>query len=365
MLPRAKPRLKEIAATLGVSITTVSRALAGYPDVSADTRRLVRETAERLGYVPSRVGRMLVSGRTDFIGMLLSVHEGQLADSFLGQFVGGLSKGLADRGKDLFIATVTEGQSDLKVLGDIIDGNRADAIVINRTRADDERIDFLLDRRFPFVAHGRRLDQDRPFAWYDTDGETAFAMAATQLIGLGHHRFGLLTITENFTFAAFRRRGLEGALHRAGLDLKPDNVAAVPFYDRQAAEAAVSRLLGKDDRPTALVAVVDSLAMTALDVARRLGVDVPGDISVIGFDNVPVAAYTDPPLSTFDQQTHQSGAAMAAMVVELIGKPGATVEPRLIEPPFVPRESHGPAPPERRAGRGKSKRAAGPRVRTI
>ena len=100
---------------------------------------------------------MLVSGRTDFIGMVLPVRDGHLMDSFLGEFVAGLSEGLTARGRDLFIATAPRLHGEAEVVRHIIDGDRADAIVINRTEIDDQRVHVLASRQFPFVAHGRLL----------------------------------------------------------------------------------------------------------------------------------------------------------------------------------------------------------------
>jgi LacI family transcriptional regulator len=304
--------------------------------------------AREMGYVPSRAGRMLVSGRTDFIGMLLSVYEGQLSSPFLGSFVSGLAEAFAAAGRDLFISTVAATQSEREVIDHIINGKRADALVINRTWVNDERVSYLIDRGFPFVSHGRVLGESRPFSWFDTDGEAAFAAAAERLIALGHTRFGLLTIEESFTFATLRRAGLERALAAAGLRLDPADVAAVPIANRRAGEEAAARLLARADRPTAILGITDSFALYILEAAKRAGIVVPDELSVIGFDNVPVAAYSDPPLSTFDQRVSDSAAAVAAMVVALLEKGSAAIGTTLIEAPFIARASHGPAPVRRR-----------------
>jgi LacI family transcriptional regulator len=349
MAPRRQTGLRQLASELGVSITTVSRALAGYPDVSAATRALVTARAEERGYVPSKVGRMLVSGRTDFIGMVLPVRGGNLIDAFLGEFVTGLSEGLGAHARDLFIATATTSQPELEVLRHIVDGDRADGIVLNRTEIDDERVRFLARRRFPFVAHGRVLtDMPAPFTWFDTDGEAAFAEAAERLIALGHRSFGLITIADPFTFAHLRRRGLELALAAAGLALRPEHVLSVPMADRRASIAAAEELLARNDRPTAILGITDAQALAVLEVAARRSISVPDEISVIGFDDVPVAAYASPPLSTFDQRARESAGIVAEMIIENLAKGPAAVASRLIRPEFAARGSHGPAPKPRR-----------------
>ena len=345
MAVKRQTRLRELASDLGVSITTVSRALAGYPDVSESTRTRVTEAAKARGYVPSRVGRMLVSGRTDFIGMVLPVRDGHLMDSFLGEFVAGLSEGLTARGRDLFIATAPRLNGEADVVRHMIDGDRADAIVINRTEIDDQRIRVLAERQFPFVSHGRILSAPNDFAWFDTDGTAAFADAARMLIGLGHRRFGLLTIAEPFTFAHLRRRGLEQALSEAGLDLPRSAIRSVPMMDEAAAIAAAAELLSSDDRPTAIFGVTDNQAIAVLKAAAACSLAVPDDLSVIGFDDLPISAYAQPALSTFDQHARESAAVIAGMVTDLLDKGPQAVASRLIKPEFTARASHGPAPP--------------------
>ena len=345
--PRRQTGLKSLASELGVSITTVSRALAGYDDVSAETRARVKAAAIEQGYVPSRAGRMLVSGRTDFIGMVLPMRGGHLIDAFLGEFVAGLSGGLAEVGRDLFLATATGEQTELEVLRHIVDGDRADAIVLNRTEYEDARVDFLARRRFPFVAHGRVLAGAEPRVWFDTDGEAAFGQAAERLVALGHRRFGLVTIAEPLTFAHLRRRGLERALAMAGLRLTPEVVVAASMSDRDSALSAARRLLTMDGRPTAILGITDAQALAVLEVAANLSISVPEDLSVIGFDDVPVAAYASPGLSTFDQHARESANIVAGMTIELLERGPDRVQSRLIRPQFMARGSHGPAPAEK------------------
>lgn len=344
MTGRRQTRLKELAAELGLSITTVSRALAGYSDVAAATRERVAAAAERLGYVPSRAGRMLVSGRTDFVGMVLPVRDGQMIDPFVGAFVTGLSEGLAAHGRDLFIGTVPGSRSELDVIRHIVEGARADALVLFRIEIEDARVRYLLDRRFPFISHGRALAESRPYLWFDTDGEAAFGEAVRMLVSLGHRDFALLTVAEPYSFAVLRRRGAEAALAAAGLAFAPSAVVAVPMLDREAALAAARRILQSSPRPSAMLCVTDTLALAFLEAARDLSISVPEAVSVIGFDDVPISAYSHPPLSTFDQRARQSANQVADMLVAAIESGAEAAAPRLVQPDFVARGSHGPAP---------------------
>jgi LacI family transcriptional regulator len=348
MTNRRQTRLKELAAELGLSITTVSRALAGYSDVAAATRERVAAAAVRLGYVPSRVGRMLVSGRTDFVGMVLPVREGRMIDPFIGAFVTGLSEGLAAHGRDLFIGTVPGNRSELEVIKHIVESARADALVLFRTEIEDARVAYLIDRRFPFISHGRALAETRPYLWFDTDGEAAFAEAVRLLLALGHRDFALLTVAEPYSFAALRRRGAEAALAAAGLAMPPGAIVSVPMLDREAALAASRRILDLSPRPSAVLCVIDALALAFLESAASLSVSIPEEISVIGFDDVPVSPYSRPPLSTFDHRARQSANEVADMIVATLANGVEAMEPRLVQATFVARGSHGPPPHSRR-----------------
>jgi LacI family transcriptional regulator len=348
--------LKSLASDLGLSVTTVSRALAGYSDVSAETRRRVVLAAEASNYVPNRAGRMLVSGRSDFIGMLLPVRGDEIIDSYLSEFIVGLSNGLTRRGRDLFLAAVPRGEDDLVVLRHMVDSQRADAVVLYRTFCDDPRVAFLLERRVPFISHGRTLTRDMDYAWFDTDGHAAFAGATRMLVDLGHREFAFFGPVQPYAYAHFRRRGLQDALREAGLELKPERIVTAPAGDGAAVAQAAERLLDATPRPTAILGAKDQFALAIVQAAARRRLSVPGNLSVIGFDDLPLAAYAAPPLSTFAQRMVESAEAVADMIVDRLEHGPQAVAPRLIESPFIARASHGPAPVRKRRPSRNSRR---------
>jgi len=342
-ITRPRPRLKDLAEALDLSVTTVSRALGGHDDVSQETQQRVKSKAEQMGYVPSRAGRMLVSGATRSVCLVIPAHDPTFIDPFLGAFVTSLGEGLAEHDLDLFIRTVSRGQCELEVIQDIMSTGRADAVVITRTERDDPRVRFLIDQNFPFVSHGRVKSEGRAYAWYDSDGEQAFEMATELLIGLGHHRFAYLGIEEPFSFVDYRWSGMEKALANAGLALPPSHRISPRRGCRDGVLVACHSVLDLDPRPTAVLAAVDELALCLLDVATEREIAIPNELSVIGFDNLPVSAYAKPPLSTFDHEPGGSAAHVAAMLADQIDKPDAPREPLLAPARFVPRASHGPA----------------------
>jgi LacI family transcriptional regulator len=322
----------------------VSRALAGHEQIALETRKRVTTAANELGYVPNRAARTLVSGRSGFVGMVLPIRGPNLVDSFLGEFVTGLGEGLVPHGTDLILAAAALGQSELAVLRHVVESGRADGVVVTRIAEVDERLAYLRERQFPFVAHGRLLGADFPYNWLDTDGAHAFGEAFDMLYDLGHRHFGLVTISEPMTFRHLRQDGLAAAMAKRGDPSVRLDVATAPRFDRGARIQAVNRMLQGPGRPTAIVALFDELALTIMEEAARAGLSIPRDLSVIGFDNIVASAYAPPGLTTFDASIRQCAREIAEMLLAVITQRSNEALTRLIRPTLVSRASHGPAP---------------------
>ena len=336
--------LRELAARLDVSVGTVSRALSGDAAIALKTRERVARAAKEFGYVPNQAARQLVSGRSGFVGFVMPVRGPNFIDAYLGEFLTGLGEGLVEHGMDLFIATVPAGRSELSVLRHVVESGRADGVVVPRIGEVDERLAYLMERDFPFVAHGRMLDASASFNWLDADSEAAFGETFDLLYDLGHRHFGLVSISDPMTFRHLRERGLREAIARRG---DPDvvlDIASAPRFDRGATVAAVNSLIHAERRPTAIIGLFDELALTILEESARAGLSVPRDLSVVGFDNITAAAYAPPGLTTFEARTRESAREIAGMLVGVIEKKPAASVTRLIAPKLIARSSHGPVP---------------------
>ena len=339
-----RPTLKELAAELDISVATVSRALGGYEDISLKTRERVSSKAREMGYVANSAGRMLRSGRSDFVGLVVPVRGPHLVDAFLGEFVTGLGEQLTEHGLDLILATTSAGKSEMDVLRKVVESGRADGVILNRIAETDDRVKFLQDKNFPFVTHGRVLGDELGQNWIDTDGSHAFREAFEVLYSLGHRKFGLLTIDDPMTFRHFREAGLEDAIAtKSDPDVSLQRAGAQRF-DEDGLRAACRGLLSAQDRPTAVLALFDELAVILLREAEKLGISVPDQLSIIGYDNLPSAAVVPPGLTTFDQQIRTCSRALVDMLVGAIRAPEKQQECRLFQPKFLPRGTHGPAP---------------------
>jgi LacI family transcriptional regulator len=336
--------LRELAARLDVSVGTVSRALSGDPAIALKTRERVAEAAKEYGYVPNLAARQLVSGRSGFVGFVMPVRGPNFIDSYLGEFLTGLAEGLVEHGMDLIIATVPTGRSELSVLRHVVESGRADGVVVPRIGEADERLSYLMERNFPFIAHGRLLDSSAKFNWLDADSVSAFGEAFDLLYDLGHRHFGLVSISDAMTFRHLRERGLRDAIARRGDPTVVLDVASAPRFDRGATVAAVNSLIHAPRRPTAIIGLFDELALTVMEEAARAGLSIPRDLSVVGFDNITASAYAPPGLTTFEARTRESAREIASMLVQVIEKKPSEPLTRLVAPKLVPRASHGPVP---------------------
>ena len=203
--------LKTIAEATGYSVTTVSRALAGYSDVAERTRKLIVETAEQLGYQPNITARQLRQKRTNTVGLILPTFSPRFSDPFFSELLAGIGNQAALSRYDLLISTQAPGPDELEAYRRIAGGQRVDGLLIVRAREQDPRIKYLQEIGLPFVVFGRsHLDQDYPYV--DVNGELGLHVLTKHFIGLGHRRIGYISAPPDLTFAHLRLSGYRRAL---------------------------------------------------------------------------------------------------------------------------------------------------------
>ncbi|MEZ5931915.1 MAG: substrate-binding domain-containing protein [Alphaproteobacteria bacterium] len=332
--------LDQLAERLGLSKTTVSRALAGYPDVSARTRERVQAAAKTHGYQPNPLAQRLRSGRLDTVGLIVPSDLKPVGDAFFVDQVTNISRRLADYGLDLLLSAADPGDKELAALARLVDGRRVDAMIVVRTQRQDPRVDYLLDKGVPFVCHGR-TENAVGYAYVDMDGEASTRLATEQLIERGHQVIAFIGLpSSRLTFAWHRKNGYLRALEEAGLAVDP---ALVRQGDGGKAfgERAAKRLLDLQPRPSAMVCGSDLEAIGALHAIADKGLVAGRDIAVIGHDDLPEAVLTRPPLATMRQPHAAVGVRLAEIVAALIAGGDALSFQEIWPPEFVPRESFG------------------------
>jgi LacI family transcriptional regulator len=335
--------LKDIARKVGLSVTTVSRALAGYDDVAAETRRLIVQTAEEMGYRPNVMARRLQKQRTDTLGFVIPTSGPRFSDPFFGELLAGMGNEAARRDFDLLVSTrspdtIEEAQAYERLVRD----RRVDGVMLTRTRINDVRIAYLLEHDFPFVAFGRTLVEGT-FACVDVDGDLGVWNATQHLIELGHRDIAVVLPPENLMFTTYRRRGFYRAMEAHGLEVRPEWEEHSDLTER-GGYAVACRLLGEAQRPTAIVAGNDLMAIGAMRAAREHGLSVGQEISITGFDDITLAEHAHPALTTVRQPIYEIGRQVCRMLVEILqgAAPPAEGCKVLFEPELVIRQSSGP-----------------------
>lgn len=346
--------LKDIGAELGLSVTTVSRALNGFPEVGADTRERVRRCAERLGYRPNRSAQRLVTGRSGMVGMILKVAPDMSADETFFEVLTGLSAALSARDADLVLA-VDQHADPVVAYARLLERDIIDGFILNAPVPQDPRVDWLQARGVPFVMHGQTAEAvDYPF--YGIDNAAVSADGVALLAGLGHRRIALLNGETRFAYAVDRLRGFGAAMAAEGLAVPEAFVASDKPSESQGYARALAMLSGRcGPRPTAILCASTLIAAGVLRAARDLGLAVPGEVSVMAHDDaLPQlrAIAFEPALTVTCAPLRDACAPLAnALLDHIAGTPAAALQ-IVVRAELILRNSTGPAPAGARAGWG-------------
>ncbi len=331
--------IKDVARRVGKSITTVSRALNDYDDVSSETKALVRRVAAEMGYTPNRTAQRLQKRRSDTIGLVLPTYGPRFSDPFFSEFLAGIGNQTADFGYDLLVSTRAPGDEEMEAYRRKVQGRQVDGLIVVRTRQQDPRVDYLRRIGFPFVAFGR-VQGTLDFPFVDVDGEQGMRQLVRHLAEQGHRRIAYITPPSNLNFAQDRMAGFQAAMVEQGLALDPSLVVEGELTHRSGYQQT-QRLLALADPPTAIVAGNDLMALGAMRAAQEIGLRVGADIAIAGFDNIPMAEHAHPPLTTVDQPIYTIGRMLSAMLIRIIRQEEVGEQQVLLQPSLVVRQSSG------------------------
>jgi LacI family transcriptional regulator len=310
--------IAKVAARAGVGVGTVSRVLNGSPSVSEETRHRVLEAIAALDYQPSAVARALSTGRAHAIGVIAPffTHASVI------ERLRGVSRTLTGAGYQLILLDVERVEQRREFFKSLAVRGRIDGVLSISLAPSDREVRRLQMANLPIVLLDRAQGQLPAITIDDVEGGR---MAAEHLLALGHRRIAFVGDEEEnrfgFDSSAQRREGFTAALAAAGVPLEPELTLRRP-HGRSAARDAAAMVLALDSRPTAVFATSDVQAIGVLDAAQAAGVQVPDELSVIGFDNVEAAGYTG--LTTVAQPLEESGALGAALLLRAMA--GESVE---------------------------------------
>jgi LacI family transcriptional regulator len=317
MMARSRPTSADVAARAGVSRTTVSFVLndtAGV-QISQATRDRVLAAASELGYHPHAPARQLAGGRTHMIGLVLRQSTEQVAgDPFLVETLRGLSSATRSAGFRVMVEPLAaDGQYEA-----LLRSQHADGLIVSGPRVDDPSLRQLLLDGFPIVLQGALPGVEATSV--DVDNVAGARAAVDHLIALGHRRIACITNAPMvYTAAQERVEGYQAALKAAGIEPDPDLLTHGSF-DAPSGHVAMAELLARTSFTAAFVAS-DVVALGAIGALREVGLRVPEDVSVVGFDDVPLVAYFDPPLTTIRVPAFELGQAAGRAVLERIAAP--------------------------------------------
>ncbi len=329
--------LKELSKALGLSQTTVSRALNGYPEVNEATRLRVEEAARRFNYRPNSRAKGLATGRAMVIGHVISASsQNEMVNPIFGDFVAGAVRGYAEHGYSMIVEYV-EDREETTAYRNMVSEGKVDGIVLQSPNVDDPRIANLSDLGVPFVVHGRSSNVTDPYSWVDVNNQRSFQRATEFLIELGHRRIALINGVEDLDFARRRRAGYLQALEDAGI--APDNALMrsdemTEVYGHHAARD----MLRIDNPPTA---ILTASLISALGVRRAIeeaGLVVGRDVSVITHDDdlSYLKNGQDVPIFTATRSSvRDAGVMVAEMLIRMIENPDCGPQTRLLEAELV------------------------------
>ncbi len=307
--PRARVTIRDVAERAGVSVATVSKVINQRYGVAADTMARVQAVISELGYEASLVAQSLRNHRTNVIGILVADLE-----PFSTELLKGAADAIRGSGFELVVYSAGGRAGDMvgwekrylsRLSGTLVDG----AVLVTPTVVD-------LQYGAPVVAVDPHTGSS-DFPTVDADSLTGARLATEYLLGLGHRRIALLAGRSDLQSAKLREEGYREALAAARVPFD-DALVRVGGYDPELSAVAARELLGSARRPTAVFAANDVSAIATIEVARELGLRVPEDVSVVGFDNIPESALCTPPLTTVNQPIRTMGERAVELLIRLI-----------------------------------------------
>ncbi len=337
---KSRTTIGDLAAFLGVTKSTVSRALNDYPDISETTRLRVRKAASAMSYRPLSHAQAIKTGRVRSIGLVLQVSEHDGHRPFLADFLAGITQAASEQDWTLTIATAANVDDAVRLLNKLSEERKADGFILPRTYVNDLRIKALREQLIPFVLYGRTADIAE-CSWFDIAGEDAMVDAVERLYNLGHRRIAFLPGGEGYNYSVLRHEGYKVGLEKVGIEYD-DRLVGNNAVNQEQGRRAADLLLHSRVPPTAIICSVDLAALGAYEAIEHAGLAVGKDISIISYDGIPEGAIVTPSLSTFAVNTRHAGERLTDLLIRRIRGEAAQELRELAQADFLDRQSHGP-----------------------
>jgi LacI family transcriptional regulator len=325
--------IKDVAARAGVSVTTVSHVVNSTRFVSDDARQRVNDAIDELRYVPSALARSLKSNRTGTIGMMTP----NCSNPFFAEVIRGIEDACFAANFNVILCNSDDDFNKQRKYIRVLVEKQVDGLIVFSMGRDNQLGEQLRETGMPHVILDREIKHIEADL-VEVDHEAGAWMATRHLIELGHRRIACITGPLNLAPAQERVQGYRRAMDEAGLDVNKDWEIEGGFTSEKSF-VAMQRLLVLEQTPSAVFACNDLMAIGALCAATQQGLRVPQDVSVIGFDDIALAAYSSPPLTTIVQPKHQLGLMAARFLIDRLADPGLALRREVLEPELCLRQS--------------------------
>jgi DNA-binding LacI/PurR family transcriptional regulator len=308
-----KVSIKDIARAAGVSHSTVSRALRDSHLVNVDTKARIKDLACEMGYSPDARARSLVTGRSYTVGVVVT----SIADPFVAEVVQGVESTAHDHGYTVILSSSnSEPEREIAAV-EMLRAKRVDCVIVTSSRIGALYLEHLERIGGPVVLINNHNEQSGHYTYTVTvDNRHGSFLATSHLIQLGHHRIAYIAGPADHSSDTDRKAGYRQSLRKQGIPYDPTLI--VPGDGRYAGGMhAAGRLLNMSEPPSAVFCYNDMTAIGVLQAAREANISVPGDLAVIGFDDIPFASYVSPSLTTINQPKREMGRLAMEMTLNL------------------------------------------------
>lgn len=309
--------IKDIAKLAGVSITTVSRALNGYSDVNAKTRKRIEEIAKEIEYSPNSLARSLVMNKTKTIGLLVSGLSREGAkDNIVFDVLTGINEFCGDHDYDIVLFNTTTSKQKEKTYAQLCRERRVEGVIVQGIKNDDPYLLEIFESNIPCVLIDVPVESGTA-GYVTTDNVDGSMKAVRHLASLGHENIAMMNGHDQAFVSKERYRGFELGMLEVGLPIREDWIVNGEYSERKAEEAGL-KLLTSYPEITAVVCASDLMALGVVRAAEQLGRKVPDQLSVTGYDDITLASYVTPALTTIAQDLFRMGYAAADLLLSIL-----------------------------------------------
>lgn len=313
-----KTTIKEVAQLAGVSPSTVSRVISDSPRISDETKKVVREAMESLGYHPNAIARSLVSKSTSTIGIVMPQStERAFLNPFFPQALSGVSAAAHEQGYCILLSTGDNEKDQLSSIESIVMGGRVDGVIIMYSSVDNEVLDALKRMKVPAIVIGKPL-KPKDVLYVDNDNVKASFEVTEKLIKNGHKKIALISGAFKLVVSLDRLDGYMNALKKYNIPFRKEFIVELSEFITKGAYERTMELLKSEDRPTAFVVTDDVMAFGVMDAIKESGLRIPEDIEIMSFNNVPSSELTNPSLTSVDIDAFSLGYEASKLIIEKI-----------------------------------------------